>query len=361
MTSTASIHWSDAWQKILGLPAELPPWVIAVSALVCIYTLVIVPSSAVMTFLERKIGADLQARVGPNRSGPAGIFQPLVDLLKLLQKEANEKTSWEERLWLSVHTMALYSTVAVLPLGSMILLVDTEMSAFLPFWAALVLALGTMLLGLDQGSVPGWFGGVRVASQALAGAFPALVCILCAGIRAGGFSWSLLAGTQGASPLAWGSFSSPFEFVAFGVFMISGLVLMGVPPLDGGLSVQDIHGGVASHLHGTKLSLFRMGRFYGFFLWSVIAVVLFLGAWSLPVDFVTAMKESEAWRWLELGEAGVLLFKTFSLMLLVGVIARVTPRMRADQITDLAWKVLSPLALFALAGSAIWSGWAAIR
>jgi len=62
---------------------------------------------------------------------------------------------------------------------------------FYRFGATLVLALGTMLLGLGQFSVPGWFGGVRVAAQALAGAFPALICVLCAGLRAGGFRWSV--------------------------------------------------------------------------------------------------------------------------------------------------------------------------
>src|SRR6202023_3213123 len=102
-------------------------------------------------------------------------------------KEAQARWSWRENFWLIVHTMALYSTLAVLPLGSAALLVDTEMSAFLPFWSALVLALGTMLLGLSQDSVPGWFGGIRVASQALAGSFPALIAVLCAGVRAGGF------------------------------------------------------------------------------------------------------------------------------------------------------------------------------
>ncbi len=353
--------WTQPWESTLGLPPGTPAWLVAILAITLIYVLVIVPSSALMTFFDRKLGADLQARVGPNRSGPKGILQPLLDLLKLLQKEGQQPVSLGERLWLGVHTMALYSTVAVLPLGSMLLLVDTEMSAFLPFWAALVLALGTMILGLNQGSVPGWFGGVRVASQALAGAFPALVCLICAGIHAGGFRWSQLVAAQGASPLAWGSFSNPFQFIAFGVFVISGLVLMGVPPLDGGLSVQDIHGGVSSHLHGTKLSLFRMGRFYGFFLWSVIAVVLFLGGWKIPDALVTGMKDSEAFRLLELSELCMVLFKTFFLMLGISLIARVTPRMRADQITDMSWKVLSPLSLFALACSAILSGWEALK
>jgi NADH-quinone oxidoreductase subunit H len=358
--NATDITWATVWAKELGLPGGTPEWLIAAIGLFFIYTLVILPSGAVMSYLDRKIGADFQARVGPNRAGPAGILQPIADLMKLLQKEATQDWSWREALWLAVYTMALYSTVAVLPLGSLVLLVDTDMSAFLPFWATLVLGLGTMLLGFSQGSVPGWFGGVRIAAQALAGAFPALVALLCAGVRAGGFRWSVLAGSQSASPLYWAAFSNPFQFVAFIVFVVSGLVLLGVPPMDAALSQPDLHGGVSSHLHGRRLSLFRLSRFYGFFLWSVIAVTLFLGAWNLPNSVYVALKDSDALGALQLLELGLLLGKTFFLMLAVVWVARVNPRARVDQVTDFAWKVLSPFSLAALIGAGFWAGWRAL-
>ena len=353
------ITWATVWAHIFGLPVGTPEWLIASICLALTFIFVILPSGAVMAYLDRKIGADFQARVGPNRAGPSGVLQPIADLLKLLQKEATQDWSWREALWLGVHTMALYSTVAVLPLGSLMLLVDTDMSAFLPFWATLVLALGTMLLGFSQGSVPGWFGGVRVAAQALAGAFPALVALLCAGVRAGGFRWSVLAGSQSASPAAWAVVSSPFQFVAFIVFVVSGLVLLGIPPMDAALSQPDIHGGVASHLHGRRLSLFRLSRFYGFFLWSVIASVLFLGGWVLPEGFFVALREFNAYGTIQALELLLLLIKTFFLMLIVVWVARVNPRSRVDQVTDFAWKVLSPFSLAALIGAGFWAGWRA--
>jgi NADH-quinone oxidoreductase subunit H len=351
--------WIVSWCDALGLPLNMPQWIYAFLALVSIYCLIVVPSSALMSYLDRKISADLQARVGPNRAGPAGLLQPVADLLKLLQKESRKEWSWRENIWLSVHSMALYSTLAVLPLGSLALLVDTEMSAFLPFWAALVLALGTMLLGLSQSSVPGWFGGIRVAAQTLAGSFPALVALLCAGVRTGSFRWSILASSQGFSPWSWTLMSNPFQAMAFVVFVMGGLVLLAIPPLDGGLSMSDIHGGVSSHLYGRRLSLFRFGRFYGFFFWSVITVVLFLGAWALPNSLVQSLKGGEAFRILALIELLWLLLKTFVLMMMIVWIARVNPRSRVDQITDFAWKVLSPFSLAALVGAAIWAGWRA--
>lgn len=354
------MSWPLILGSSLGLPEATPAWVLSALVLVFVYVFIIFPAGSLMAFLDRKLAADFQARVGPNRAGPKGMLQPLADLLKLLQKEGQSEWSWREALWLGVHTMALYSTVAVMPLGSLALLVNTDMSAFLPFWAALVLALGTMLLGFSQGSVPGWFGGARVAAQALAGAFPALVCVLAAGVRAGEFRWNVLAETQGAGPLDWAALSSPFQFVAFVVFVVSGMVLLGVPPMEAGLSVPDIHGGVSSQLSGRRLSLFRLGRFYGFFLWSVIAVVIFLGAWVLPFGFSARLLDNGNFGALQTLELVWLLGKTMLLMLVISGLARVNPRGRVDQITDFSWKVLSPFALFSLIGSALWAGWRAL-
>ncbi|MCM2278025.1 MAG: NADH-quinone oxidoreductase subunit H [Oligoflexia bacterium] len=354
--------WINLLSSTLGFTPGTQEWVFAAIGLVFIYCVIILPSAAMMSFLDRKLSADFQARVGPNRAGPAGVFQPLADLVKLLQKEAaSTDWNWREALWLGVHTMALYSTVAVIPLGSMALLVDTDMSVFLPFWAALVLALGTMLLGFSQASVPGWFGGIRIAAQVLAGAFPSLVAVLCAGIHSGDYRWSAFVGAQAAFPLRWTAFSDPFQFIAFVVFVAGGLVMLAVPPMDAAVSLRDLHGGVSSHLFGRRLSLYRLGRFYGFFLWSVMATVIFLGAWTLPFGLGGVLRTREELWLLQLLETLWLLGKTFLLMLAITSLARVHPRGRIDQVTDFSWKVLSPFSLFALIGSALWTGWGLLR
>ena len=358
----ASNSWVVVWWEGLGLSNDVPQWVFAFFALVFTYFFVIIPAGATLSYLDRKFSADLQAKVGPNQAGPAGLLQPLADLLKLLQKSSYgsipQKAS--ENIWLSVHSMALYSTLAVMPLGSAALLVDTEMSAFLPFWSALVLALGTMLLGLGQNSVPGWFGGIRIAAQTLAGSFPALIALICVGVRAGSYRWSALAGSQGFSPWEWACLSNPFLAIAFFVFIMSGMIVMASSPFDGGLAMADIHGGVSSHLYGRRLGYYRFGRFYVFFLWSVITVVFFLGGWSLPGHLTEVLRENEAFRILSLLELVWLMTKTFVLMLLMIWVARVNPRSRVDQITDFAWTVLSPFALLALVGTSLWAGWGAI-
>jgi NADH-quinone oxidoreductase subunit H len=352
-----AMGWSAIWGSMLGVP-EGAHYVSGFFGLAFVFCLIICLSACV-SYLERKLGADFQARVGPNRTGRAGMLQPVADLMKLLQKESIPARNWREAIWLGVCVMALYSTVAVLPLGSLTLFVDTDMSALLPFWAALVIALGTMMLGHSQRTVPGWLGGARVAVQALSGAFPALVALVCAGIHVGGFRWSAMAGAQGAFPFQWTIVSDPFQFLAFIVFVIGGLVLLSIPPMDPGLSLADIHGGVSSNLYGRRYVLFRLGRFYAFFLWSAIAVVLFLGAWVLPSGLAESLKDATEASPLHVLELVWLLIKTVLLMVLVMWVARVNPRSRVDQVTDFAWKVLSPFALLALIGTALWTGWRA--
>jgi NADH-quinone oxidoreductase subunit H len=325
--------------------------------LIAIYCGVLVPSAGVINYLNRKFGADLQARVGPNRAGPAGILQPLADFLKSIQKEVEfgSLSAWEITLFW-IQSVALYATVAILPLGSLILTVDSDMGVFLAFWAALVIALMSLFLGLEQRSVPGWLSAVRVAIQAVSGAFPAILALFCAGMQVGGLKWSQFISAQGASPLAWLVFSNPFEWLAFLIFVISGLVLFSAAPMDSGINRVDVLRGFSSSLIGRRRALFNFGRFYGFFLWAVIASTIFLGGWSIPQGVRDSLMESGSTTAVLLLELGVVLSKSYLLMMFVNLIMKVNPRGRVDQVTDFTWKVLSPAALLAIMGTALWVG-----
>src|SRR3989338_1343727 len=119
----SNTFWVYSLCQWVGISQHLPEWVYALIALVSTFCFIVVPCGAVVSYLSRKIGAGLQARVGPSRTGPKGMLQPLADAIKLLQKESQFRWSLRENIWLSVHTMALYSTLAVLPLGSAALMV----------------------------------------------------------------------------------------------------------------------------------------------------------------------------------------------------------------------------------------------
>lgn len=330
----------------------IPQMIEAVETWVMIFCFVLFPVSAAMSYFSRKVGADLQARVGPNRAGPAGVLQPWADLLKSLQKEeAANATPIFQQVSLAIQFAFLLSTVTILPLSSSLLLLDTDMSAFLALWAALGVAMLTLMVGFRQASVPAWISAIRVAGQAVAGTFPALITILFVGVRAGSFRWSKILAAQNANPFSWTFFSSPFAPFAFLIFVISGLVLFSSPPMESASARPETAGGVSSLWAGRNLSLADFGKFYGFFLWSCMAVALFLGGWVIPQGVQEALSGN---RLQTILEAATLLIKSFALMILITAIAKSYPRTRTDQITGLLWRVLSPLALICLAGESIW-------
>ncbi len=124
--------------------------------------------------------------------------------------------------------------------------------------------------------------------------------------------------------------------------------------------MSDLQGGVTGNLSGRRLSLFQLGRFYGFFFWSVVSTVLFLGAWNLPPQLIAFLREQDAQKAIAFFELIWLLGKSVFLMLLLVWLARVNPKSRVDQVTDFSWKVLSPFSLISLVGASLWAGWKTI-
>jgi NADH-quinone oxidoreductase subunit H len=145
------------------------------------------PVIAVHGFVERKLGADLQARVGPNRVGPAGSFQAAADAIKLLQKRMGGKSAGTEVFWSICQLAALHALFASLPLASSLLLVDSDLSIMLPLWSFAAVSACGLLMGTARNQLPGWLSGLRGAFQGVSGLFPALISILAVGIHAGGF------------------------------------------------------------------------------------------------------------------------------------------------------------------------------
>jgi NADH-quinone oxidoreductase subunit H len=347
----SSPNWEVIWRQSFSIPEAVPGWFIAAACLALIFSFCFVPFAYFAYYAHVKFGADLQARVGPNRAGPAGVFQIFADGLKLVQK-ASPKSS----RWLYVSFAASLSTLAAVPLGTALLLVDTDLSAFVQLWAATLVAIASLMMGLSRESVAGPIMGFRFASQGLSGLFPATAAVLCAGLPAGGFKWSAIVESQGFFPMEW-RVASPFQLIAFFVFILSGLVLMSLPPLDGTSASPEASPETAFGLSGWRLAIWRLSRFYGFFLWIMVSVVLFLGGWRLPPSFEETLKGSEAWMLLQACEAVWLLAKVAIVMLFVDWLLHANPRSRVDQVTDFSWKVLSPAALLALVGCVVWEGW----
>jgi NADH-quinone oxidoreductase subunit H len=349
----------EAWIQILGLSDQAPGWLVSVLVFAVAYFAVSLPLTAVLVGLERKFAASVQARIGPNLTGPRGLLQSLADFLKLLQKQSRPGWFAREDFWLVFVYASMFSLLAVLPLGSIWVVVDSEMSAFLPILVAVVLAFGTLMLGIEQGTVYGFFGGLRFAAGAVGATVPAIVSVLSVGLCVGGFDWKTIVSAQGVFPGSWNIAADPFQWLAFLVFFCVGPMLFGLQGLDASTSRVDLNRGVGARLHGIRLALFKIREVYGLFFWSVLAVVLFFGAWQLPEGLRQSLVQAQAWGWIGIIEFAVLALKSLVLVFIYLWISVANPRVRADQLTDFGWRVLSPVSLLSLLGSAFWLAWRA--
>ncbi len=314
------------------------------------------PFYGLMGYVERKFSADLQARIGPSLVGPRGMFQGVADLIKLLAKRPLTTHHLPDTLQWLVGFLVLYSSAALLPLGSYFLLFDTELSLLLPLVFVAIASLSQLWLALSLGRVESWIGGIRMAAQSLVALFPAMLSILCVGVYVGSFQWKAIAEIQGFSFHHWTLFSSPFLFLAGIVFYLSGVAMFHLPPMDAAVGSQEMSGGVYRGIAGRALVFTRIFRFYGLFMWCVFAVGAFGGAWNLP-EFSSDGVGSSSQTSLSFLEAILVIVKAFVLMVFLFWQSRVSPRLRVDHVTNFSWRVLVPLSLLSLLGQTLWGMW----
>ena len=305
----------------------------------------ILPLTYVHGYLERKLAGDLQARVGPNRVGPAGLFQGIADSLKLLQKGRPDEFGSSELFWVSAQLAALHVALATLPVAKELLLTDPDLSVLIPLWGFAVLSVNRMMSGSARGRLQGVLFSIRTSTQAALGLMPACFAVCAVAVHSGGFSWDAVLSAQGASPFSWAAFSSPFLFVGFFVFIISGMIVLSLPPFSSSWGASDIQRG-QSGVAGISLAILSVIRIQGRLIWSVLVVALFLGGWRLPGD-------SEGMFWgAQMMVVGV---KAMLILLLISVFGVVMPKVRVDHVNELVWKVLGPVSLICLVGSVLWS------
>lgn len=310
---------------------------VALCLSICIY---------LATWMDLKVGADVQARVGPNRAGAAGVLQPLAswirELLKSSSKHGGAGLQWS--WWAPMIPLVLM--VGVVPTTGAGPLLRAPMSVFL----ALLLGLCFSWIGL----IMGWlserlevrFASIRAASLALSATPPALMAVTVAGRAAGGFSWEVIDQAQGALPTQWIAFSGASGLLASVIFLLAGMLLFLLPPFSSAgrhlkVLMSAIGGPVGARQLWVELSV-RVAATC----WILLAVHLFWGGSSIPLWLEQLLgPASFATRAVELGFISA---KVLLIHLLMSLTSRVMPTVRSDQAHDFAWRVLTPAAILSV-------------
>ncbi|MEN8185312.1 MAG: NADH-quinone oxidoreductase subunit NuoH [Myxococcota bacterium] len=316
----------------------------------------------VLVWMERKVVADMQNRVGPSRAGPFGILQTVADGVKLLFKESLTPRKAEFIPYIVAPAAALVPALLiflVIPIGRpftltvggrevVISLQGTDLNVGILYILALssLAVYAVVLAGWSSGSKYPLLGAVRASAQMIsyeAAMGLALVPVLLfarttslAGLVAG------QEGTYGGLLPAWNIVLVP----SFIIFFIAGVAETNRAPFDLVEAEQEIVGGFHTEYSGFRFALFFLAEYINIFNISAITVVVFLGGWNGP-DFGTP--SAVAW----LFPIGWFLLKTFALIFVFIWIRATLPRMRYDQLMSFGWKRLIPLTLVWLAMSTV--------
>ncbi len=312
-----------------------------------------------MTFIERKIAAYVQDRVGPNRVGPFGLFQAVADGIKIFLKEQVIPDHVYTTLYFIAPTFSLMTAMfalVVMPFGP----VDADYKEGFRFIVAPGVDIGIlMMVAVSSLSaygiiVGGWasnnkysvYGAIRSCAQFISYEIPLGLSLIGVIAITGSLNIERIVAAQSTSLLDWNVFWQPLALL---VFFTSALAETNRLPFDLPECEQELVGGFHTEYSGIKFVLFFLAEYTHIVTVSFLTVLLFFGGWHFPGLPGPAGASIVV---LLLGLL-VLLIKVSMVVGLIMLLRWALPRFRFDQLMGLAWKGLIPLALANLVGVAV--------
>ena len=273
------------WLISLGLQAWMANLIGDVIG-VLIVVMVVLTSAIVLIWLERKIAARLQDRVGPNRAGPWGILQTLADIVKLLTKEdvtpdGADRISFN--LAPALMVMQIIMVAAIIPIGAGI--IGANLSVGLLYFVAMsgIASMGALMAGWASNNKYALLGGFRVVAQLMSYEIPLAFSLLAVVIFAGTMATNTLALTQGGTLFgvlpAWNILVMPFAAL---IFFIAALAEGERAPFDLLEAESEIVAGPNIEYSGMKFAWFYLQFFVNSLLLACIFATVFLGGWQGP-------------------------------------------------------------------------------
>jgi NADH-quinone oxidoreductase subunit H len=328
--------------------ADVTEWILIAAAYLTFFAL----AGLLLVWMERRIAAFFQLRLGPNRVGPSGLFQTIADALKLLTKELTITENADKFLYnlapYFVIVAALVS-LSVLPFSAEFQAFDINIGVFFIMGVSSIGVIGVLLGGWASNNKYSLIGamrsGLQTVSYELSVGLSILTMVLLSGSlriseivevqRAGG--WFIL---QGHIP----------AIIAFMIFMIAGTAETNRAPFDMVEAESELGAGFHTEYSGMKFAYFFLAEFINMFIIAAVAVTIFFGAYLSPFGI------TESLPWM-----GVFWFmiKVLIIIFLMMWFRWTFPRLRVDQLLTLEWKYLLPLNLMniVLMAVIIWLNW----
>ena len=289
-------------------------------------------------WLERKVSARFQDRLGPNRVGPYGLFQGFADIVKLISKEDIVPAGADKVVFNIGPVVAVMSVVgiwAVIPFASNMIGTDINVGILYSVAVGAIGTLAIMMGGWASNNKYALLGAFRTVSQLVSYEAPMIITLLIPTLMAGSMSMNTIVQEQEV----WFIVGAP---IAGLLFLVTSIAEVGRAPFDLLEAESEIVAGFHVEYTGMKFGVWMLAEFLHAFTICALVVVVFLGGWRGP--------------WAEeyplLGVA-YFLMKTYAVSMLMLWIRVTLPRIRIDQMNDLNWKFLVPLSLVILVVTAL--------
>ena len=306
---------------------------------------------AYATYLERKISAFMQARLGPMRVGPWGLLQPIADGIKLLLKEDLIPENADRWIFFFAPYIAVASAFivfSVVPFGpDWAVIADVNIGLLLVLAVSSVGVLALILAGWSSNSKYALLGGLRSSAQMVSYEVAMGLSLIGALMFARTLSLSGIIVAQGSDSI-WYIVYQPAAFL---LFLISGIAENNRAPFDLPEAESELVAGFHTEYSGMRWSLFFMAEYAAMVVVSAVATTVFLGGWYFP--FVHRLEVAGQHNLYVLVSLLVFLVKVSVILYLYFWLRWTLPRFRYDQLMDIGWKWLIPSALINIALSAI--------
>ena len=300
-----------------------------------------------LIFMERKVCAYFQCRLGPMRVGPWGIFQVFADVLKMLIKEIFFVDKADKFLYALAPFLVLIASVGTfsfLPWNKGAGVLDFNVGLFLITAISSIGVVGVFLAGWGSNNKYSVVSAMRAAVQMISYEMSLCLCLITAVILIGSMQVSEIVDYQ-TGPWNWLIVRGHVPaFIAFIVFLIAGNAEANRGPFDMAEAESELTAGHHTEYSGMGFGFFYLAEFLNLFIIAGIATTVFLGGWA-PVNigveaFDTVMNYIPGIVWF--------LGKAFAVVWLLMWVKWTFPRLRIDQILKLEWKYLMPLSLINL-------------
>jgi NADH-quinone oxidoreductase subunit H len=333
-----------------GVPKEVVYALAMVLVAFVVLSAFVAPLAGVTSWLERRVWARMQSRVGPNRVGPQGILQWLADGIKNLLKEDLIPTAADKKLFALapyVVFMGFLCSFVVIPFGSQLIVADLDIGILYILAVTSLVVVGILMAGWSSNNKWSLLGGMRSAAQIVSYEIPAGLAILTIVFVAGTLSMQGIIKAQGWAPWDWFLFHNPFTFAAFFLYFTAALAEGNRTPFDIPEAESELVAGYVTEYSGMRFLFFFFAEWGNLYVIGAVATTLFLGGWQVPPITNDPIL------------LGVLQFIVFFLKaylwVFVAMWVRATlPRVRVDQLMALCWKYMVPLSFLCLLGTAAW-------